>query len=314
MGMKPEVLVVSPPMPEIAACLEAAYVCHHLWQAADRDGLLAAVGGSVRGVATDGGTGCPASMMRALPKLEIVAVNGVGVDAVDLSQARARGIAVTNTPDVLTDDVADLAIALMLMAERRLAAAERFLRAGQWLAGAFPLSRAAGGRKVGIVGMGRIGQAIARRLAVMGCILRWNGPRPKPDLAYAYESDLVALAAWAEVLIVICPGGPATRNLINSTVIAALGPEGTLVNVARGSVVDEAALVAALLEGRLGAAALDVFADEPRVPEALLSRDDVVLLPHVGSATRETRLAMGRLVVDNLAAHFAGRPLLTRDA
>lgn len=221
------------------------------------------------------------------------------------------GIAVTNTPDVLTECVADMALALMLAVQRRIVTGDAYVRRGLWLAANMDLTRRAGGRKVGIFGMGRIGQAVARRLLPFGCELHYSGPNRKPDLPYAYHPKLADMAAAVDVLILTCPGGAATRHAVDAGVLEALGPEGTLINVSRGSVVDEAALVAALADGRLGQAGLDVFADEPRVPEALLRLDNVVLQPHAGSGTEETRADMGRLVLDNLAAHFAGRPLLT---
>jgi lactate dehydrogenase-like 2-hydroxyacid dehydrogenase len=218
-------------------------------------------------------------------------------------------VAVTNTPDVLTDDVADLAIGLMLAALRGIATADRYVRAGLWLRANMPLQTRMSGKRLGIVGMGRIGQAIARRASAFGMSISWNGPRPK-DLPWRYEPDLLALARSVDVLVAACPGGAATRGLISRAVLEALGP-GVFVNIARGSVVDEAALVDLLVTQRLGGAALDVFADEPRVPEALFALDQVVLQPHQASATRETRGAMGQLVLDNIAAHVAGRPLLT---
>jgi lactate dehydrogenase-like 2-hydroxyacid dehydrogenase len=248
--------------------------------------------------------------MARLPQLQLIACFGVGVDAIDLPAAHARGIAVTNTPEVLTDDVADLALGLMLAALRGIAAADRFVRAGRWPHGAMALQRKVSGKRLGIVGMGRIGQAIARRAAAFDMTIAWHGPRAKP-LPWRYQPDLVALAGEVDVLIAACPGGAATRGLISRAVLQALGPQGTFVNVARGSVVDQAALVELLAARQLGAAGLDVFADEPNVPAELLTLDQVVLQPHQASATHETRAAMGRLVIDNVAAFVSGRPLLT---
>jgi lactate dehydrogenase-like 2-hydroxyacid dehydrogenase len=236
---------------------------------------------------------------------------GIGVDRIDLACAKARGIHVTNTPDVVTEDTADQALALMLAVERRIAEGDRFVRRGDWLNGELRFGRALRRRKLGIVGLGRIGSAIATRAAAFDMEIAYQGPRRKPDVTYRYFADPVALAEWSEILAVACPGGEATRNLVSRNVIEALGPEGTLVNIARGSVVDEAALVAALQSGRLGGAGLDVYANEPRVPETLIAMENVVLSPHIGSATHDTRRAMGDLTVDNLLAHFAGRPLLT---
>ncbi|HLG86572.1 MAG TPA: 2-hydroxyacid dehydrogenase [Alphaproteobacteria bacterium] len=306
-----EVLATVPFEPNAITGLDSAYRLHRLWEAEDKERLLAEIGPRIRGLATGFSVGAPAALIDSLPSLEIIANFGVGYEKVDVAHARGKGIPVTNTPDVLTDDVADLAIALWLMTSRRLGAAERYLRAGKWRGGAFPLATSTEGRKVGILGMGRIGQAIARRARLFNAEIRYSQPRRRNGADFPHIADPVALAAWADVLFVATPGGEATRGLVDSRVIDALGPTGTLINIARGSVVDEPALVRALLEGRLGAAGLDVFADEPRAPEALLSLDNVVLLPHVGSATVETRRAMGQLVVDNLAAHFAGRPLLT---
>ena len=306
-----EVLATVPFEPNAIAGLETAYRLHRLWGAEDKDRLMTEIGPRIRGLATGFSVGAPAALIDRLPKLEIIANFGVGYEKVDVAHARSKGIPVTNTPDVLTEDVADLAIALWLMTSRRLGAAERYLRAGKWPGGAFPLATSTEGRKVGILGMGRIGQAIANRALHFNATIRYSQPRPKPGVDFPHIADPATLAAWADVLFIATPGGEATRNLVDMRVIEALGPEGMLINIARGSVVDEPALVLALVEGRLGAAGLDVFADEPRAPEALFGLDNVVLLPHVGSATVETRRAMGQLVLDNLAAHFAGRPLLT---
>jgi lactate dehydrogenase-like 2-hydroxyacid dehydrogenase len=274
-------------------------------------GAVAPVAERVRFVQTTGFSGCPSDLMRALPKLEIVSVMGVGVDAVDLAQARARGIAVTNTPDVLNDDVADLGIALLLMTARHLALSDRYVRDGRWKRlGNQALATKVSGKRLGIVGMGRIGKVVARRAAAFDMDISYHA-RNQADVPYRYVPDLVAMARAVDFMIVIVPGGPATKGLIGAEVIAALGPQGILVNVSRGSVVDEPALVAALVSGALGGAGLDVFADEPNVPEALLGLDNVVLAPHVGSGTNETRGAMADLVVNNLRAHLSGGKLLT---
>ena len=291
------------------AQLEADYTVHRLWQAPDRDAFVRDVAPRIEVLVTTGGAGAARALIEQLPRLRLIACFGVGVDAIDLAAARERGVAVTNTPDVLTDDVADLAIGLMLAALRGIATADRYVRAGLWLRANMPLQTRMSGKRLGIVGIGRIGQAIARRASAFGMSISWNGPRPK-DLPWRYEPDLLALARSVDVLVAACPGGAATRGLISRAVLEALGP-GIFVNIARGSVVDEAALVDLLVTQRLGGAALDVFADEPRVPEALFALDHVVLQPHQASATRETRGAMGQLVLDNIAAHVAGRPLLT---
>ena len=291
------------------ARLEADYTVHRLWQAPDRGAFVRDVAPRIEVLVTTGGAGAARALIEQLPRLRLIACFGVGVDAIDLAAARERGVAVTNTPDVLTDDVADLAIGLMLAALRGLATADRYVRAGLWLRANMPLQTRMSGKRLGIVGIGRIGQAIARRASAFGMSISWNGPRPK-DLPWRYEPDLLALARSVDVLVAACPGGAATRGLISRAVLEALGP-GVFVNIARGSVVDETALVDLLVTQRLGGAALDVFADEPRVPEALFALDHVVLQPHQASATRETRGAMGQLVLDNIAAHVAGRPLLT---
>ena len=312
--MKPDVLLAVPIYPATMEALDRLYAVHRLFEAADPVAFLGGVADKVRAIVTSGGAGADAALIAALPKAEIIACFGVGYDAVDLGAARARNIAVTNTPDVLTDDVADLALGLIIDAARRISRGDRFVRAGKWLQGGLELGTALRGRRLGIVGLGRIGLAAARRAEACGMFVAYHGPRPKPEAPYPYVADLVELARRSDVLVLTLPGGTGTRHLVNAEVLAALGPKGTLVNVARGSVVDETALLAALQSGALGAAALDVFADEPRVPPALLAMENVVLQPHVGSATHETRAAMGQLVLDNLAAHFAGQALPTRVA
>ena len=312
--MRPEILLLgSGWVPEVADELERSFVCHHLARVAagERDAFIERAARSVRGVFTTGTIGIDAALAARLPLLEIVAVHGVGVDAVDVAALAARGIAVTNTPDVLTEDVADLALALLLAVARRVPVLDRYVRAGSWEA-RLPLApgRALGGKTAGIVGLGRIGRAVARRLDAFGMQVRYF-QRSKAELPYPRSASLLDLARESDYLIVCAPGGPDTRGMIDAAVLDALGPAGTLVNVARGSLVDEQALAAALQEGRVGAAALDVFADEPHVPDALKSLDNVVLTPHVGSFTMEARTAMGRLAIANLLAHFAGEPLPT---
>ena len=263
--------------------------------------------------ALSGKNGIDAATMDAMPDLKMISLAVVGYDQVDLDHARARGIRVTNTPDVLTDDVADLAMGLMLAVARRLPAQDLYVRQGRWpIEGDPPLARRASGRRIGVLGLGRIGQAIAARARPFASEIGYFSRAPRAEGAdYHYFDSPRALAAWSDVMIVVVAGGAGTAGLVDRDVIEALGPEGTLINVARGSVVDEDALAAALVDGRLGAAGLDVFADEPHVPEALMRLDNVVLLPHQGSATWETRKAMGDLALANLAAFFAGEPLLT---
>ncbi len=246
-----------------------------------------------------------------MPRVEIIACFGIGVDAIDLAAARTRGIRVTNTPDVVTDDTADIALSLILAVERRVAEGDRFVRRGGWPQGELGFGRSLGGRRLGVIGLGRIGRAIAARAAAFGMAIAYTGPRAKPDSPHRFVADLIELARWSDILVVACPGGEATRNLVGKPVLEALGPAGTLINIARGSIVDQAALVEALEAGAIGGAGLDVFANEPNVPSALTRLENVVLMPHTGSATHETRAAMGELMIDNLLAHFAGRPLLT---
>ncbi|MBK3733837.1 2-hydroxyacid dehydrogenase [Azospirillum brasilense] len=309
--MKPEILLVESMMPDIEAALDAGYTVHRLAGAPYRDRLVAEVGPRVRAVVTGGGTGVSNAIMDACTNLGIVAINGVGTDAVDLKHAAGRGVRVTNTPDVLTDDVADLAIGLMIAGSRRMMVGDRFVRAGRWPNGGLPLARKVTGKRLGILGLGRIGMAIAQRAAGFGMDIAYTNRKPRADVPYRFVASPVDLARESDILIVAASAGPDARNMVNRAVIEALGPDGLLVNVARGAVVDEPELVAALTDGRLGGAALDVFANEPHAPEALFGLDNVVLQPHQASATVETRMAMGNLVLANLSAFFAGQPLPT---
>jgi lactate dehydrogenase-like 2-hydroxyacid dehydrogenase len=291
--------------------MEKEFNCHKLYEAADRGAFLEQRAG-VRALATFGPAGADAKLMDALPRLEIISNFGVGVDAIDLDAAKQRKIIVTNTPDVLNDCVADTAMALTVNVMRRFPQAEVYLRAGSWAAkGGYPLTTSLGGKTMGILGLGRIGEAIAKRAQAFGMQIRYHN-RNKKDVAFPYEADAVALARSSDVLMVVTPGGAATDKLVNAKVLDALGPEGYLVNIARGSVVDEPVLLKYLQERKIAGAGLDVFADEPRVPPEFFKLENAVLLPHVGSATTETRTAMGNLQVDNLVAHFAGKPVLTR--
>ena len=308
--MKPEIVVVRAYMSDIMAELEQEFVVHKLWQAEDRAAFLEQAR-AARAIATMGDAGADAAMIDALPKLEIISSMGVGVDAIDVAYAKSKGIAVGYTPDVLNDEVANTAVALLLATTRRICTGDRFVRDGKWLEGPMDLSRTVVGRLCGIIGLGRIGKAIAKRVEALGMEVAYHGRHEQADQPFHYYAELVAMARDCDVVLAICPGGEATRNLVNRAVLDALGPEGALINVSRGSVVDEPALVAALAEGRLGAAGLDVFVEEPKVPEALLAMENVVLQPHVGSATKETRTAMCNLMANNLRAHFAGKPLIT---
>ena len=307
------------PLPRlIIEALEANFTLHKLWLAKDQDALVNSVANDVRAIATGvnilaEGIHFPVDgpFMARLPKLEIVANLGVGYDNIDARWAGAHNIAVTNTPDVLTEETADTAFGLLLNAVRQFSAAERYLRAGKWQERAFPLTASLRGRTLGIIGLGRIGKAIARRAEGFGLKIAYHSRRKAEGVSYPYYSSLLELARACDILMVVVPGGPETRNMINAEVLAALGPDGILVNIARGTVVDETALAEALKNKTILTAGLDVFANEPHVPEALLAMDHVVLLPHVGSGSQVTRDEMGKLVIGNLLAWRDGKPLLT---
>ena len=310
--MKPDVILTTKLFGPTQERIEREFQCHKLYEARDRAAFLAERASSARALATFGPAGADAALMDALPRLEIISNFGVGVDAIDLDAAKQRKVIVTNTPDVLNDCVADTAMALAINVVRRFPQAEAYLRAGQWVAkGAYPLTTSVGGKTMGILGLGRIGEAIAKRAQAFGMKIRYHNRRKK-DVAHPYDPDPVALAKNCDVLMVVTPGGAETEKLVGAKVLDALGPQGYLVNIARGSVVDEPVLLKYLQEKKIAGAALDVFADEPRVPPEYFTLENAVLLPHVGSATNETRTAMGDLQVDNLVAHFAGKPVLTR--
>jgi len=299
-----DILQLVPLRPEVQKELEARYRVHGR-QDFDK------VAGIVRGCVTNGHSGPPPEMIDRMPKLEIIGSASVGYDGIPVEYARSKGIPVCNTPEVLNDDVADLAIALMIMTARNLVTTDRYVRSGGWAKnGEHPLARRASGKRVGILGMGRIGKEIAKRAEAMNNSVAYHSRRPT-DVPYKYYADLVELAKNSDFLVVIIPSTPQTQKIVNKAVMEALGPTGILVNVARGAVVDEDALVEALKSGKLGGAGLDVFVNEPHVPPELIAMDNVVLQPHVGSATHETRIAMSQLVLDNLDAKFAGKPLLT---
>lgn len=303
--MKPDVFVTFPLPPELEALREAPYTLH-LGQGR-LPALPEPVRLQVRAMVTNGIRGAERTLIEHFPRLELIASLGIGLDALDLGCAQERGIRVTNTPGVMADDVADLVMAMIVDRLRGLREANAFVLRGAWPAGPFPLARSLTGLRVGIVGLGAIGMAVAARAAACRMRVVWHGPRPKPDVALPYLADLVSLAEASDVLVLCCAGGPATHHLVDARVLEALGPRGLLVNVARGSVVDTAALIDALARGRLGGAALDVFEEQPQVPEALRRSDRVLLTPHLGSATRETRARMGAMVLASLADHFAGR-------
>lgn len=310
---KPHILQVGPYPAWDQEPLDAAFHMHRLFEAADRDAFLAEVGPKVRGIATRGELGANAAMISACPNLEIISVYGVGYDAVDLSAAKARGIRVTNTPDVLTNDVADLGVAMMLVQSRGMIGAETWVRDGSWAAkGLYPLQRRVWGKRAGVLGLGRIGYEVAKRLAGFDLEIAYSDVGPK-DYAKDWEfiADPVALAERSDFLFVTLAASAATRHIVGAKVIEALGPNGMLINISRASNIDEAALLDALESGRLGSAALDVFEGEPALNPRFLSLPNVLLQPHHASGTFETRQAMGKLVRDNLGAHFAGQPLLT---
>jgi hydroxypyruvate reductase len=309
--MKTEIIVTGRMYPPTLGALDETYTTHKLFEAKDREALIASVADRITAVASSNSGGIDGATMARLPNLKVIAHFGVGYDTVDMDAARARGIVVTNTPDVLTEEVADLAIALLLATVRKVPQGDRYVREGKWSKGAMALTESVQGKKLGIIGVGRIGRAIAKRALAFNLEIAYQGPNKKNDLAWPYFANPVALATEVDFLVAACPGGEATRGLVSRAVIDALGPRGFFVNISRGSVVDEPALIEALAQGRLGGAGLDVFAEEPNVPASLIALDNVVLQPHVASATHQTRRAMGQLVIDNLAAHFAGKPLLT---
>ena len=301
-------------LPALEARLAATHDVHPLWEEADPKAFLAAHGGEFTALVTSARFGADAAMIAALPALRVISSFGVGLDAIDLDAARARGIAVGYTPDVLNDCVADTAFALVMDVARRITESDRFVRRGDWQRGQFPLATRVSGKKLGILGMGRIGRVIARRASGFDMEVRYHNRRRLDDVDYGYAETLEELAGWADFLVIASAGGAETRGLVSRAIHDALGPQGYLVNISRGTVVDEQALVEALRDKRIAGAGLDVFEDEPNVPEALLALDNVVLLPHLASNTHETRAAMAQRVEDNLAAFLAGRPMISAAA
>lgn len=313
MSNRPVVLQALPLLPSLERQLNETYTVHRLPPAGpEREAFLAARGGEFDALVTSAAGGADAKLIDALPKLRVISSFGVGLDQLDVAAAAKRGIPVGYTPDVLNDCVADLAFALVLATGRRIPEGDRFVRAGRWEhkpATPFPLGRQVSGANLGIVGLGRIGRTIAKRASGFDMEVRYHNRRPVEGAPWTYEASLVELARWADFLVVITAGGAGTRHLIDATVLDALGPQGFLVNVSRGTVVDEAALVKALQDKRIGGAGLDVFEREPQVPHELFALDNVVMVPHIASATVQTREAMARRVMDNLAAFYAGQPL-----
>lgn len=309
---KKTILALGSLLPAEMDALEKSFDLIRLWKEPNPEAVLQAYKNDIVGILSAyNGIPVTARILESLPNLEIVAQFGVGVDNIDLGAAKARGIAVTNTPDILTPDTADIALSLILCLMRRIVEADMYVRVGKWVSGAFSLSSSLSGKTVGIVGMGRIGQAIARRCLAFDMKIVYHGPRQKLDMTYPYYADLRQMAEASDVLVMACPGGAETKNLVTGKILKALGPRGYLVNIARGSVVNTEDLLIALRNRDIAGVGLDVYENEPNVPEALISMDNVVLLPHVGSATAETRSEMGRLVIANILAYFEGKPLLT---
>ncbi|MBN3724687.1 2-hydroxyacid dehydrogenase [Burkholderia sp. Ac-20379] len=302
-----DILLINPVLPSLDRQLAERYTLHRYYAHADKAGYLREIGARIHGVVTGGASGIDNATMDQLPNLKIVAINGIGTDAVDLDYARRRGLHVSTTPGVLTDDVADLALGLLLSACRGLCIGDRHVRDGQWgKAPALPLARKFSGMRVGIVGLGRVGRAIAARAAAFGCPIAYTDLRELSDVPYRFVTDLAQLAADSDALVLAASADNA-EGIVDARVLDALGPDGYLINVARGKLVNEADLVRALADGRIAGAGLDVFVDEPNAPAELFGMPNVVLQPHRASATVQTREAMGAIVLDSLAASFAGR-------
>lgn len=291
--------------------LAQSFTLHRLFDAPDKAAFLADVGPRIRGIATRGDLGARADIIAACPALEVISIYGVGFDAVDLDACRNRGIKVANTPDVLTDDCADLAVGMWLALSRGIVTAEQHARSGAWTKGGFPLTHKASGKRAGILGAGRIGQAVGRRLAGFDMDIAYNARSPRADLSWQFIADARALAEWADVLFVTLAATAETRHIVNADVLGALGAEGMLINISRAQNIDEEALLTALEAGQLRGAALDVFEGEPNLNPRFTKLSNALLQPHHASGTHETRRAMGQLMRDNLSAHFAGKPLLT---
>ena len=309
--MRPDLLLIGPLIPDTMEQLDAAYRLHRYDLAPDKDALVAELAPRLTAIATRGDYPLPGALMKRFPNVKLIASSGAGYDRIDVEAARALGIAVTNTPGAVSECVADMAWFLILATVRRLVANDRYVRARGWLAAPVPRTDRGWGSRLGIAGLGRIGRAIGRRAEAFNMDIAYHGRRRQADVSYRYFDSLLDLARHVKILVCALPGRKETRGIINRAVIDALGPQGYFINVSRGSTVEEPYLVDALVNHRLAGAGLDVFADEPRVPEALLALDHVVLQPHAGSGTHATRNAMGQMVVDNLAAYFAGRPLIS---
>lgn len=304
-----EILVAGPLLPALMDALESTFKVRKLWLAKETGENIAEYGPNIRGLVTSFVHGADTALLAQLPNLEMIASYGVGLDRVDLDTVRRRNIVLSNTPDI-SEPVADIAITLLLAVTRRLCQADAFVKAGRWAKEAFPFGVELRGRTCGIVGLGRIGRAVALRAKAFGMKIAYYGPTAKTDVDYPYYNDLTELAKAVDVLVLALPGGDQTRHIVDERVLSALGPKGFLINVARGSVLDEAALIRKLQAGELAGAGLDVFEEEPLANSPLMTMENVVLLPHIGSATFETRHAMGDTVMANLKAHFSGQPVL----
>ena len=309
--MKPRVLQKGAYMPALETALAQEFDMHQLWRKADQKTFLAQHGGEFTGLATSARWGADAALIDALPNLKVISSFGVGVDTIDIAAATRRGIAVSNTPDVLNDCVADIAFGLLIDVSRGLSASDRFVRRGDWTRGTFALQTRVSGKRLGILGLGRIGRAIAKRASGFDLEVRYHNRRRLDDVSFDYATSAAELARWADFLVIASSGGPETRHLVSAEVIEALGPAGFLINISRGSVVDEKALVDALLNRKIAGAAMDVFENEPQVPAELMTLDNVVLLPHIASGTNETRQAMADLTLANLRSFFSAGRLLT---
>jgi hydroxypyruvate reductase len=310
--MKPEILALVPIYAPTLAELERDYTVHKLWLAKDPDALMRQVAGSVNVVVTTGIAAWRRKHLDALPGLKMIGCfgNPHGMPAEDRAAAAERGIVVTNTPDEISATVADLAMGLVLATMRRIVEGDRFVRAGKWINGPMPSGRDLGRKVLGIIGLGGIGRGIARRAEAFGMVVHYHGPRAKPDVAYPYHAKLEEMARACDCLLAMCPLTPQTRGLVDARVLAALKPDAFFVNMARGPVVDQQALIAVLRDKKIAGAGLDVYWDEPRVPAELITMENVVLLPHIGSSTREIREGRGQKLLANLKAHFAGKPAL----
>jgi lactate dehydrogenase-like 2-hydroxyacid dehydrogenase len=308
---KPDLLLACPFSLLDTEAMQRDFVLHEPWAAPDPEAYLTRIAPEIRAIATTGTKGASAELMARLPKLEIVACFGVGFDLIDLDHARSRGIRVTNTPGVLTNDVADMGLALMLAVARRIPLGDKWVRDQSWTSGPMPLTTSLSGKRLGVLGLGRIGHAIAKRAEAFGMDILYTGRHQQPEVAYGWRADPTALAADCDFLMISAAGGADTTGLVDRKVLQALGPAGFIINIARGSLIDQPDLIAALEAGEIAGAGLDVFVDEPLGASPLLAMPNVVLQPHNGSGTRETRAAIGQLQRDNLLAHFAGQPLPT---